>query len=192
MFVAMARPSLITLLLAILLGGGACGRPMVQGVIENTPKDLSLVRTTVEVEDQPYVIYFEPASATITNRFQPILTDIAAALKTQPNWRIDIQGYSDDLENRGYNLDLSKRRAGAVRQVLVKQYQVAASRLNVVDFGSATSKARASAMRAQNRRVEFELVRRPQMQQTKFSAKAAEMIASTRTKLRAWTNHTGK
>jgi outer membrane protein OmpA-like peptidoglycan-associated protein len=52
--------------------------------------------------------------------------------------------------------NLSKRRAAAVRQLLVDQYHVAAERLNVLNFPASTI---ISGMRAENRRVEFVVAR---------------------------------
>jgi OOP family OmpA-OmpF porin len=56
-----------------------------------------------------------------------------------------------------YNLDLSKRRAAAVKQALVTQYQVAPERLSTDGFGASrpVDTNDTLAGRARNRRVEL-------------------------------------
>jgi hypothetical protein len=68
----MTRRRLITLLLAILLGGS---------IHAAAPNFVCLLHTTLEVQDQPYVIYFGPGSAAVASRFRPTLIDAL------PSWR---------------------------------------------------------------------------------------------------------
>lgn len=49
------------------------------------------------------------------------LAQIAARLRALPFDHVEIRGYTDRLGSDGYNLDLSRRRAEAVKAVLVQQ-----------------------------------------------------------------------
>jgi OmpA-OmpF porin, OOP family len=86
----------------------------------------------------------------------PIQT-VAKALGTNPNLKLLIEGHTDSVGNAASNLDLSKRRAEAVKNVLVAQFSVDASRLTTNGLG-ATKPIDSNDTpqgRAQNRRVEF-------------------------------------
>ena len=102
-------------------------------------------------------IEFAFDSAKLLPEAEPILRDLAAALKSDPAPRIEIEGHTSSEGSESYNLDLSKRRAAAVVEALVKQ-GVAASRLRGVGRGEADPIApeTTEAGRSLNRRVEIE------------------------------------
>ncbi len=82
---------------------------------------------------------------------------VAKALELNPNLRLRIEGHTDALGDATHNLNLSTRRAEAVKAVLVGQFGVDSSRLTATGLG-ATKPADSNdtpAGRAQNRRVEF-------------------------------------
>ena len=84
-----------------------------------------------------------------------MLIEIAKVLKANPQWRLRIDGHTDGIGADAANLDLSKRRAAAVKTALVARHGIAASRL--VTGGSGESQPKASNDTAQgharNRRV---------------------------------------
>ncbi len=104
-----------------------------------------------------YGIYFDFASATLKPESAPVLKEIADALKANPSWKLTIEGHTDDVGGQDYNLDLSKRRAQAVKAALVQTYHIAASRLTTVGYGYSRPKASNDTAegRALNRRVEL-------------------------------------
>ena len=68
-----------------------------------------------------------------------------------------IEGHTDSTGDAAHNLDLSKRRAEAVKAVLVGQFQVDAGRLSAAGLG-ATKPVEPNDTpqgKAQNRRVEL-------------------------------------
>ena len=70
-----------------------------------------------------------------------------------------VEGHTDARGTDAYNQKLSERRANAVREVLVNQYGVDASRVNAVGYGESRPVAdnASDTGRAINRRVEAEV-----------------------------------
>jgi outer membrane protein OmpA-like peptidoglycan-associated protein len=68
-----------------------------------------------------------------------------------------IEGHTDSVGNPAYNLDLSKRRAEAVKTVLVAQFRIDTARLSTQALGSTKpiDSSDTPQGRAQNRRVEL-------------------------------------
>jgi outer membrane protein OmpA-like peptidoglycan-associated protein len=64
-----------------------------------------------------------------------------------------IEGHTDAVGTRAYNLELSRLRAQAVRDFLVNEMAVEASRLEVVGKGSAEPANRRNPYASENRRV---------------------------------------
>ena len=78
-------------------------------------------------------------------------------LETNPNLRLLIEGHTDSVGNAAHNLELSKRRAEAVKAVLVSQFKVDSERLTTAGLG-ATKPIESNDTpqgRSQNRRVEL-------------------------------------
>jgi OmpA-OmpF porin, OOP family len=98
---------------------------------------------------------------TDSDRLKPesagVLRMVANALDKNPNLKLAINGYTDSVGEAAHNLDLSKRRAAAVRSVLISQFGVDASRLTADGFGAAQpiGSNDTAEGRAANRRVEF-------------------------------------
>ena len=101
-------------------------------------------------------INFETAKATITPASFGILDEIAASLKARPDLKVRAEGFTDNTGARAFNMDLSERRAKAVRDYLVKK-GISPSRLSYKGYGPdrpiADNATRAG--RAKNRRVQF-------------------------------------
>jgi len=108
-----------------------------------------------------YGIYFDFASDRIKEESAPVLTEIAKVLSDNPAWRLSVDGHTDSIGGDTSNLDLSKRRAAAVKQALVARYKVTPARLMTDGFGASRPKDTNATLegRARNRRVE--LIRQP-------------------------------
>ncbi len=104
-----------------------------------------------------YGIYFDFNQATIKKESQPVLKEIAEAMKNNPDWVLTVNGYTDNIGGDAYNLDLSKRRAAAVKKALVDQYDIAAERLSSGGLGASGFVDTNETLegRARNRRVEL-------------------------------------
>jgi OmpA-OmpF porin, OOP family len=102
-------------------------------------------------------ILFDTASDRIKPESAPVIQSIAKGLETNPNLRLLIEGHTDSVGNAASNLDLSKRRAEAVKTVLTAQFKVDAARLATAGLG-ATKPIDSNDTpqgRSQNRRVEL-------------------------------------
>jgi outer membrane protein OmpA-like peptidoglycan-associated protein len=100
-------------------------------------------------------IYFLTDSAQLLPASQPALQLIAATLQAHPGWVVTIEGHTDNTGSDQHNLDLSKRRAEALRAELTAKYQIAPARLGTAGYGSQRPIASNDTMdgRAHNRRV---------------------------------------
>ncbi len=128
--------------------GGNDGTAALEEALEKTGR--------VEVYD----IFFGFGSERIREESEPTLKRIGALLAKHSDWRLNIEGHTDNVASDAANLDLSKRRAAAVRKALVDRYGVAAARLATEGYGESRPKDTndTAVGRARNRRVE--LVRR--------------------------------
>ncbi len=104
-----------------------------------------------------YGIYFNFASDELRSESEPVLHEIADALKAHPDWTLIINGHTDNIGGDALNLDLSRRRATAVRKALVDRYMIEDSRLTTNGFGATQPKESndSDRGRALNRRVEL-------------------------------------
>jgi outer membrane protein OmpA-like peptidoglycan-associated protein len=102
-------------------------------------------------------IYFDFNRATLNPLSRSALGEIAAVLKRQAGWRIAIEGHTDNVGTDAYNQDLSARRAAAVKEALVRDFEMMAGRLSTAGFGESRPRETNDTVagRARNRRVEL-------------------------------------
>jgi OmpA-OmpF porin, OOP family len=102
-------------------------------------------------------ILFDTDSDRMKPESAPSIQGIAKGLELNPALKLHIEGHTDSVGDKAHNLDLSKRRAEAVKTVLSTQFKVDQSRLTTAGIGSAKpiDTNDTPQGRAQNRRVEF-------------------------------------
>ena len=107
-------------------------------------------------------VNFELNSARLTPSSREVLDAVAADLKKYPRLRIELQGHTDSTGSDSYNLDLSQRRAEAVRDYLIEQ-GVSPQQLTAKGYGETEPIADNStaAGRAANRRVVMRVLENP-------------------------------
>jgi flagellar motor protein MotB len=111
----------------------------------------------VDKHTDVYGIYFNFASDELRSESEPVLHEIAEALRAHPDWKVTINGHTDNIGGDASNLDLSRRRAAAVRKALVERYGIPDLRLSTNGFGASQPKESndSDRGRALNRRVEL-------------------------------------
>jgi len=104
-----------------------------------------------------YDLYFDFNRDVIREESEPTLREIAEVLRRNPDWNLSIEGHTDDVASDRYNLELSARRAAAVKTALGARFGIAGSRLSTAGFGEARPQDRNDTVegRARNRRVEL-------------------------------------
>jgi outer membrane protein OmpA-like peptidoglycan-associated protein len=106
-------------------------------------------------------VFFEVDAAAIKPESYSLLEEVATLLASEDGIElVEVQGHTDAQGSDEHNLELSQRRAEAVREFLIRQ-GVAGSRLTARGFGETVPIAPNDTVagRAQNRRVEFRILR---------------------------------
>jgi OmpA-OmpF porin, OOP family len=106
---------------------------------------------------------FEFNSLRLTEPAQETLDEVATALLKQPEMQVEIQGYTDSIGADAYNLNLSQKRADAVKAYLVSK-GLNSTALTAKGYGKADPIASNATRdgRAQNRRVAFAVSSAPE------------------------------
>lgn len=159
-------------LCALLLLLGAC----------NTPKQLAKKRNNyltkaykelketlneaevIKLQDTVKVLFpehllFAVNSSTINPEIRPLMTRFAYALNKFSKTNMLINGHTDNTGSKAYNLQISKERAAAAKNILVEE-GVDAARMLTWGLGMANpiTDNQTSEGRRKNRRVEFILL----------------------------------
>jgi outer membrane protein OmpA-like peptidoglycan-associated protein len=106
-------------------------------------------------------IHFETAKWDILPESYPILDAIGNILIQWPRLRIEIGGHADHRGSDAYNLDLSNKRANAVREYLLQKFSsLNAEMLTARGYGERVPVASNKTVEgmAKNRRVEFKVL----------------------------------
>lgn len=104
-----------------------------------------------------YGIYFDTNKSEVKPESESALSEIAKLMKTEANLKLHVVGHTDNVGGFAPNMDLSKRRAQAVVDALVKKYSIASARLtaNGVAYLAPVASNANEDGRALNRRVEL-------------------------------------
>jgi outer membrane protein OmpA-like peptidoglycan-associated protein len=123
------------------------------------------VKVELNKEDQEVIakvfanLEFETGKWVIRPTSYKSLDDLAALLKRKPNFKLLIDGHTDNVGGAASNMRLSKNRAESVKTYLTNK-EIDASRITAKGYGLtkpiATNKTPAG--RQKNRRVEFTIV----------------------------------
>ncbi len=125
--------------------------------METTIEELRLKQSNIEYKD-PFTlknIYFATNSDELKPASFTELDKLVKNLKENPSKTIKITGHTDNIGDEDYNLELSKRRALAVKRYLVSQ-SISPSRILTEGLGETQPKAsnESERGRAMNRRIE--------------------------------------
>ena len=104
-----------------------------------------------------YGIYFDVNKDAVKSESYGTIKQIADVLKENADVKIKIVGHTDSDGDDKSNLDLSQRRAASVKNVIVKEFGIDASRIETDGKGESEPVAKNDSVinKALNRRVEF-------------------------------------
>lgn len=104
-----------------------------------------------------YGIYFDVNKDVVKSESYGTIKEIAKVLTDNPNVKIKIVGHTDSDGDDKSNLDLSKRRAASVKNVLVNEFSIDGARIETDGKGEIEPIVRNDSVvnKALNRRVEF-------------------------------------
>jgi outer membrane protein OmpA-like peptidoglycan-associated protein len=104
-----------------------------------------------------YGIYFHFSSDRLRPESAPVLEKIGAILQKNPDWKLNITGHTDNIGGDASNLELSRKRAAAVKTALVGRFHIVPARLTTGGMGASQPQAGNDTPegRARNRRVEL-------------------------------------
>ncbi len=127
---------------------------------ENRIKTRSISFGVVEKESPVRIglpIKFDYDSSVLTNNSMSILKRLGMMLNLEKvaNEKVMIEGHTDASGSESYNLSLSKRRAKAVSDYLISNYQIDPARINTAGRGESSPLPGISKFDSLNRRVEF-------------------------------------
>ena len=133
--------------------------PDVAGTTANNGCPEVTVEVINELNEYSKTILFDLGKSSIREESYPALTSIAEIMNEYPQTVFHIEGHTDSQGSDALNLRLSKERAASVKNFLVEQDGIDASRITSEGYGEsrpiATNKT--AAGRQQNRRVEVSL-----------------------------------
>lgn len=123
------------------------------------PPQVLVSEQRIEIKEQ---VRFGRNSAEILADSYPLLQSVARVLAAHPEIaRVRIEGHSDRRGSAAANLEISRRRAAAVAQFLVRKGGIAAERIEAEGYGFSRPlipDATTPEQHEQNRRVEFHIV----------------------------------
>lgn len=104
----------------------------------------------------PELVLFDFDKYDVKEGVKPSLTTLARALNENKDIRIKIDGYTDFIGTEGYNLELSVKRARAIKDFLVSKGAIE-NNISIEGYGeqNPVSSNSSEQGRARNRRVEF-------------------------------------
>lgn len=153
---------LATLLLASVCAYGQHSDSDLQEVLRKLDRGESVEHMLIRLSD----INFATGTATLEPGAKSYLDQVARMLRSIPNMNLLIKGHADNTGSRAVNDKLSADRAYAARDYLIS-LNIASGRLSAQGFGSTVPVAENNTAegRAQNRRVEMEILKTEQAKQ---------------------------
>jgi len=104
-----------------------------------------------------YDLYFDFASSTLRPESDKVLSEIAKVMHDHPDWKLSVEGHTDNIGGEKSNFELSKHRAAAVVDALAANYGLDSNHFTATGFGASRPVDTNDTLegRARNRRVEL-------------------------------------
>lgn len=131
--------------------------------VSNTNNLAETVISEIEAFNRmlPLNVFFKFGKTEFEKNINNEINKLTDFLKKYPAANIQINGYTDSVGSADYNIELSKKRATAVKKILTAK-GILAKRIKIKAFGESNpvNTNETEEGRAKNRRVEFELIRK--------------------------------
>jgi len=129
-------------------------------VVNEEPKNLDIQKDVIRLKPGIKIL-FATDSDKLMPESSPILDEVASVMSQNEKIHIRVEGHTDNAGNKDHNQDLSTRRAAAVKAYLASK-GVGDDRLDSLGCGQGTPIADNASEdgKAQNRRVEFVIIRK--------------------------------
>lgn len=129
-------------------------------VVAEPSKNLEIQRNVIRLKPGIRILFATDSDQLLDASFE-ILDEVASVMAQNERIRIRVEGHTDDVGSDQANQDLSTRRAASVLRYL-SENGVTADRLESLGCGEKTPLAENTTVdgKAQNRRVEFVILRR--------------------------------
>ncbi|MGM0613352.1 MAG: OmpA family protein [Bacteroidota bacterium] len=137
-------------------------------ILEEKPMETGKVKVEIDAETMAndiddkgsvriYGIHFDTDKATIKEKSESTLTEIATLLEQKPDLKLHVVGHTDATGGLEHNMELSKQRAEAAVEYLTSEHGVSEDRLTPYGVGPLAPVAGNDDEdgRARNRRVEL-------------------------------------
>lgn len=137
------------------IGGQGAGSGVANGTISKSDLGASAI-DKAGPPSVPKIVYFDYDAFVIKSEFQPMIEAHASFLKSSSARRVVIEGHTDDIGGREYNLALGQKRAESVRTAL-ELLGVPDERMEAISFGKEkpASTGVDEVSKAKNRRAEL-------------------------------------
>ena len=122
---------------------------------ENTTDIYFLKKLTEPVFNLPDV-FFDFNSAKLKPSMLAVIDRLIDLVKQNKNYSIEIKGYTDDIGTDDYNLNLSQKRADALKEYLLQNN--ISNTIIAIGFGKRNPKFKSDNLKSKNRRVEIHFI----------------------------------
>jgi OOP family OmpA-OmpF porin len=87
-------------------------------------------KVTIELK-----VEFDTDKSIVKDKYRDDIKRVADFMKEHPHTKTTIEGHTDSVASDAYNQKLSERRANSVREYLIKEFGIDASRLSHKGYG---------------------------------------------------------
>lgn len=108
-------------------------------VHENEKLTAEQIQKIFDEETNVPSIYFKFASTELTSQSLIVMSNIARIMHRNPDYKLELRGYCDNVGSEAYNQGLSLRRAETVRDRLIEDFGVNARAISVFGMGKVFS-----------------------------------------------------
>ena len=103
--------------------------------LAKAPEVVEVVKTEKGGESLVNNVYFNQGKSAVSRDQMPNVERVATYMKSHPKATVDIKGYASPEGSKEINERLANERANAVKDLLVKKYKIASSRITAAGQG---------------------------------------------------------